>query len=368
MPLGFTHFESGCPGSPSLGFVFDDSGCDAVVAVACCYDNLTDVWSTSVSSGGAISYVDPADQSFWCTSSEASGFASGPYPDGPTCLWKLWKPAEPIGPGCTLTDITSTEAVPFTGFTANLLATQAAQAGRSGHSDEKSYMIPLSGISPPLFDASTSAVVYFGESTGAVPLLLDFACNILGPWTKYGTDIFSVVQCLGSSGLIVAHWPTTFANNYEDYLENFVTGGVTDPGSPIPGITSMNAIKALQADATTLYVLCNGTEFVNPAVFALDKATFALNLSWAITNSTFDTALSMHVQSDGSIYILANDGVDWHIGLLDTATGVTSTVASVPVECTVDGTSDAGTVGFHYVDGFFWIGHDGGNVLKVGPY
>jgi len=194
----------------------------------------------------------------------------------------------------------------------------------------------------------------------------------LGPWTKYGSDIFSVVKCTGSSGLIIAHWPIPFINNYEDRLENFVTGGVTDPGSPIPGITSMNAIKALHATSSALYVLVNGAEFANPKVFQLDKSTFALMDSWDIINADFASAVGMHVFSHGLIYLLGFGGavgatITWNVGALDTTTETTTTIDTFDSACTVDGTSDAGTVGFHYVDGFFWIGHDGGNVLKVGP-
>jgi len=338
------------------------------VGVECCYDNHTGIWSDAVSSSGAISYV-AADHTFWCTSGEASGFVSGPYPDGPGILWKLWKPTEPTGPSCALTDISSTEAVPFTGHTvANLQSTQGAQAGRSGHSDEKSYMLHIVNISPPLWDGNTNTVVYFGETSGAVPCMLSFGCSIIGPWTKYGNDIFSVVYCIGSGGLIIAHWPIPFVNNYQDYVENFVTGGVTDPGSPIPGITSMDAIKALHANSSALYVLVDGAEFANPKVYSLEKDTFALIDVWDITNPDFATTLSFHVFSNGLIYLLAYaGGNDWNIGTLDTTTGTVTTVDTFLDSCALDATSPAGTIGFHYADGFFWIGHDGGNVLKVGP-
>jgi len=337
----------------------------------CCYDNVTDIWSDVTSSSGQINYVNPADHSFWCTSGEANGFASGPYPDDASILWKLWEPTTPAGPGCTLTDIGSTEAVEFTGYTANVQSTQAAQAGRSGHSDEKSYMLAMSGITPALWDAGTNSPVYFGETSGAVVMRLDFPCDQLGPWTKYGSDIFSVVKCVGSNGLIIAHWPIPFADNYEDYLENFVTGGVTDPGSPIPGITSLDAFKSLHANATALYALCDGAEFANPTVFSMDKGDFSLIDSWAITNADFATPLGFHVYSDDLIFVLGYVseviGVyTLNIGFLDTATGITTTLGTVVSDCIQDGTSD-GAHGFQYANNYFYIGFDGGKVLKVGP-
>jgi len=272
-----------------------------------------------------------------------------------------------------LTDITNTEAVLFTGHVADIQSTQANTAGRNGHSDEKSYMLHLVNITPPMFDGNPAAVVYFGETSGAVPLMLTYACTQVGAWSKHGSDIFSLVHCIGSGGLFIAHWPVAFANNYEDANVSLVTANAPTPGGPIPDIAARESAKALHANGTALYVLCNGAEFTYPGVFALNKSSFALIDSWDITNVDFADVRSFHVHTDTLIYLLGYGGsvgatVTWKIGVLDTTTGITTTLASVDSNCTNGGTSPSYTVGFHYANDFFWIGADGGNVLKVGPY
>lgn len=338
--------------------------------VLCCYDNLTGQWSLVAGTAGTISYVNPTDQSFWCTSAEASGFSSGPYPDGAGIKWKLWKNAA----DCGLTDISSTEAVAFTGHTANIQATQGAQAGCSGHSDEKSYLLHMSSISPTMFDGASSSVVYFGESSGAEPIMLSFPCGIVGPWTKYGTDFYAIISCVGSSDVLLGRWVFPFSDNYEDSTIQLVAGGVTDVGSPIPTIVDYHSVKAMHATANYLYVLCNGSEFTNPAVFRLNKTTFALVDSWDITSSDFDNVVAFHVFSDGLIFLL-NDGgaigsdLQWRIGFLDTTgAGATTTIGDISSPCTISaGASPSNAIGFHYAANNFWIGDDGGNVINIGP-
>ena len=331
----------------------------------CCYDNIT-VWSGASETAGSINYVDPTDLSFWCTSCEGNGFSSGPYPDDASILWKLWEKAA----DCELTDISSTGAVAFTGHTANIQASQAAQAGRSGHSDEKSYVLALSSISASMFNGDTSANVYFGETSGAVPCMNNFACSNLHAWTKYGSEIFQVTDCQ-TGGFFLQKWPIPFADNYSDVLVHIMDAGpVSAAASPVPGLTSVDSFRDMHANANFLYILARGSEFAHPKICQVDKSDLTFIQSWDITNTDFASlAQSIFVFSDTLIFILGWDAATHAgtIGFLNTGTGVTTTIGSVSGCTTTSSFHASNTTGFQYANNYFFIGDDGGNVLQVGP-
>lgn len=330
----------------------------------CCYDNTT-VWGLASDLSGSLNYVNPADLSFWATSGLGSGFGSGPYPDDPTIKWKLWASAA----ACALTDISSTLAVPFTGFTADIQASQAAQAGRSGHSDEKSYVLEMANVTPAFFSGGTEGTVYFGESSGAVPMLIDFPCSTTQVWTKYGSDFFSTIACSGSGNYDLARWPTTFSNNYYDQRTAIIRGNAAVVGSPVQGLTTNTSLRDMFANANYLYVLVNGAEYAHPKIMRINKSNLTFITSWELTDAAFSRARSIHVFSDDLIFILNwNDSThSGSIGFLDTTTGDTLIIDSIS-GCTGSSSFHASnTTGFHYANNYFFIGDDGGNVLQVGP-
>lgn len=330
----------------------------------CCFDN-TSVWSSASETSGQISYVNPSDYSFWCLSGTGNGFGGSDfYPDGASSDVRVWASA----PSCSLTDISATGAVPFTGFTAKWGPSQAAQSGRSGHSDEKSYMVELDNVSPSFFNGATSGVIYFGESSGAVPTLVSENCAPQQCWTKYGSQIFQATFCNGSNITRLRRWPIPFANNTQDATNSFTTtGGVPLAGSPVPGLSDHASLRDLFANANYLYALARGSEWANPKICQINKSTLAFIQSWDITNSDFANVDSMYVFSDNLVFLL-----DWNnsfrIGFINLSTGVTTTIGSVTSTCPQSSNFHASnTIGFQYAKNYFFIGNDGGNVLQVGP-
>jgi hypothetical protein len=281
-------------------------------------------------------------------------------------LWKLWAKAA----SCGLDDISSTLAVPFTGYTANIEASQSAQAGRNGHSDEKSYMLHMSSVSPAFFNAGTNGSVYFGESSGAVPCLNSFPCGQLQAWTKYGSHIYQVTDC-ATGGFFLQKWPIPFADNYSDVLVHIMDAGpVPAADSPVPGMAHGESLLDMHANANFLYILARGVEFAHPKICQVDKDDLTFIQSWDITNTDFaSNAQSIFVFSDDLIFILGwtpstHSGT---IGFLETATGTTTTIGSVS-GCTNDSNfHGSNTTGFQYANNYFFIADDGGNVLQVGP-
>lgn len=333
------------------------------LSVDCCFDNLTGTWSLTSETAGSISFVAP-DGSFWCTSGQGSGFGGGPYPAGGSVLWKLWE----RGAGCGLNDISASKAPLLPGRTANVQASQAAQAGRSGHSDEKSYILTLSSVSPQWFSGGDSGVVYFGENSGAVPLLNNFNCSQIQAWTKHGSQIFQLLSCVGSGQLWLIRHPVPFADNYENAANQISSMTTSIPGSPFPGMINAATLRDLFANGSYLYGLIRGSEFANPKIVRVDKGTLAFIEDFDITDPDFVDAASMFVFDDDRIFILAGSGGDGNftIGSFKPSTEMMTKIGSLGGTCTLSSNFHASnTTGFHFANNFFYIGDDGGRVISI---
>jgi len=365
--------ETIVPPVPPTGCPDSEPG-QQTLAVVCCYDGNS-VWSNPC---GTISYV-AADHSFWATSSEQSGFGQGPYPVSSPLMWRLW---EPDG-ACNLVDITATDAVPMPGgFTGGIGSTQAAQAGWCGKSDEKSYCLRQSSISPSPEPSATThyGFTYFGEQTGVgVFMGLTEPCFTGTEWTKYGNDFYSLVDCSGANLGRLARWTMPLGGN-EVLKRTLYLGGVPVPTAPFPGLTSLTNIHGMQATANFLYVGAYDSAggHLNPKIFKLDKTTLDLIDTIEIDDANFFSDpsidfLNFHVFSDDLIFLLSTTavagGTDLHIGWVNPNTAVFTLIDTVPQTCIdfyAGSTSASQTSQFFYRDNHFWLSSSGGDVVKIG--
>ncbi len=333
---------------------------------ACCYIN-NDWGDLSNNDAGSLSYAAP-DGTFWCTVSEQTGVGSGPYPVAtPTQTWYLLEPTDPVT-DCDLQEVT---AVPLDGFTANFEATQTAQAGRSGHSDEKSYVLGLSSITPSTY--GSNSVVYFGEISGSSVISNSFNMTQVYPWTKYGTEFFTFIYGFANSLTYLVKW--TIPGDGNESASNQLTdaAGVVQAGSPIPGATSVANIRAMHATATYLYVLVDQAEFGNPRIYKINKSTLEFIEYFEITNSTFDRTFQFHVFSDDLIFLLADDAsLTLRIGFLKTSDSSVTLIDETGATACTNASYALIPTGFVYSANYFYLAGSGfgtgaSNVSKLGP-
>lgn len=339
------------------------------LAVVCCY-NAQDVWANSA---GAFCFVAP-DESFICTSSEASGFGQGPYPVSSPLMWRLWKPTAPTGPSCALTDITATEAVPMPGgISAGVGFTQGAQAGWCGKDDEKSYCLVQTNITPtphpfPTFYSFT----YFGESTGAVFMGLDINCGAGTEWTKFGSDFYSLYNCVATTTAGLAHWNMP-AGGDQTFRQNIYIGGVSVPGNSLFPLSDITNIYGMQATASFLWVLVNHQSGLTyPRLYKLDKSTFAQIATYDITDPLFANVVNFDVKRDADLIFLIAPvfHFDLRIGYFRPDTAATVSLGTCSTNCLdffEPQTSPSTTSAFLYKSNNFWASTSKGNIVKFGP-
>jgi hypothetical protein len=326
--------------------------------VVCCF--ITDDWGElSNNNAGSISFVD-TDQSFWVTVSEQTGFGSGPYPNAvPTRTWYL---LEHTGAECDLDEATP---VTLSGHTANFQATQTAQAGVSGKSDEKSYTLVLANISP-LVLGSNEALAYFGEDSGS-SLLKSAANKAFGrTWAKDDDRFYSMIYGFASNDKEFAYWGLPAPNGtYETFslpMETIFGADWDD------SVQTFSDLIAIHYSSSYLYVVLNITSGLK--IYRLQKATLTVVDSWQPTGE-FSSFFEFYVLNDDLIYLIRRDGmIEWRIAYFRPSTENVTFLGSVPIQCNQSGLFAAPA--FQYRDGYFHIG-DGGsgigdaNVLKVGP-
>lgn len=352
------------------------------LSVLCCYDKLG-FGDLTGNDAGSLSFID-TDESWWSTESKMSGFGSGPYPvSTPTQNWYLLEPiagnddSSPFE--CGVQDATA-DAVPGGAPIANggeQYATQTAQAGVSGKSDEKSYILNIFNMDPgfniggPHF---TDAVVYFGESGGASYLRSSGNDTFAEVWAKENSSWWSLRHgTVGAYSTYLAHWPVPApSGTFEDVVLSFVsvipgwTNGVNDPAS----------VRAIHYSGNYLYLLVGPLSGISTKVrvYRVNKTSFAYVAHWDLNQTLYDLyTMNFFVSSDDIIFVLADDatGSTFNIGYLRTSTGVTTALGSVAHQCT-PAYSAVGVTAFFYRNGFFYIscGGAGGfgeaNILKLG--
>ena len=350
-------------------------------SVLCCYDKLG-FGDLTGNDAGSLSYVAP-DESWWSTESKMSGAGSGPYPISTgTQNWYLLEPIDgddhTVTYECGIQDATGSAVAggaPIAGGTEQY-ATQTAQAGCSGKSDEKSYILNIYNMTPGFTitpNNYTDAVVYFGESSGASYLKNSYNMDHALAWAKEANSFWTILR--GSSpGAILVHYPIPApAGAHQDF-------GVSLDAGVIPGwnlaVHDPFGVIAIHYSANYLYLLVNVLAGVSTKkrVYRIDKTSFAYAAHWDLNQTLYDLyTMDFFVSSDDIIFLLADDGTGstFNIGYLRTSNGITTTLGSLAHQCT-PAYSAVGVTAFHYRNGYFYIscGGAGGfgeaNILKLG--
>ncbi len=339
--------------------------------IVCCY--ASDGWGDLTGNNAASLNYIAADQSFWHTVSEQAGTGS-PYPPSSPKQFYLLEPVDPDGPSCDLQEITPVVAMPG-GFTGGIEATQTAQAGRCGKSDEKSYVLHMASVSPTTYGAQP--LMYCGETNGAVLLQSNLNCGAGGspgtPWTKYGNDFFGVERCVATESLYLTKWDVS-ANGYDVASQRLTNNFVVDGSSSIPGLTQMVCLRSLHATANYLWALVVGdTGFSGPRIYQINKSTLAYIQHWEITDADWSNMYNFHVHSDDLIFIINNDGTNWRIGWFQPSTETTFEIDTLARQCVGDQIAITfSATAFLYRDNYFYLTSGGfgtgeANVLKLGP-
>src|SRR5215471_1982501 len=342
------------------------------LAQACCYNNT--LWVTPAGTASSLSHM-PDDFTFWSTSSLQSGTGSSPYPISSPKDWYLWTPASPTGTDCTLTDITSSAVPPTPPHTITSFVTQGGNAGRSGKSDENSYV--MSSIAGDLGNIGA----YFGQLSGFTPLIDSYNCTHSGsgPWTKFGGFYYSNIWCIGSNQGYMKIWSVP-GGIEQTTVATLWIGGVADGGSPLPGVNQIGQIFAMQATATALWVLKKAPTDANVKLCKLDKSALTLTTQYSITDSFWTDigprCFNFDVFNDDLIFLIARDnsgpnaGTVFSIGWFKPSTNAFFRIGTFTTACSIPGaatTSSSGTSAFFYKKNYFFVGGDTGNVLKLGP-
>ena len=346
----------------------------------CCYDKLG-YGDLTGNDAGSLSYV-ATDESWWSTESKMSGFGSGPYPiSTPSQNWYLMAPnngaSDTFPYDCTVVDVTASAVsggAPITGGTEQY-ATQTAQAGVSGHSDEKSYLLNIYNMTPGFTITPThftDSVVYFGQSTGASYLRQSFNALWADVWAKSGGWFYSIVHGT-SPGAWIGGWPIPSPTG--SYETTLVTVATAIPGWDI-STHDPSLIKAIHYSDTYLYLLVAPIPTVSTKyrVYQLNKSSFAYVTHWDLNLTAFDLyTMNFFVASDDIIFLLADtvSGTPFSIGYLKTSTGTTTLLGTIAHQCT-PAYSAVGVTSFHYRNGYFYISAGGAgsfgeaNILKLG--
>lgn len=338
--------------------------------VVCCY--LSDGWEDlSDNNSAALNYI-AADQSFWHTVGEQSGFGS-PYPPSSPKKFYVLEPVDPDGPSCDLQEVTPV-ALPGSITSANIEATQTAQAGRCGKSDEKSYILALAQIN----GGAGQTTMYFGETANVgVGLTSSINCGHGGaagtPWTKYGNDFFAVWRCIATESLYLAKWDVSVGGDEVDF-QRLTNNFVVEPDSSIPGLTQTVCLRSLHATENYLWALVDDdTGFAGPRIYQINKSTLAYIQHWEITDADWAGMYNFHVYSDDLIFIINNDGTNWRIGWFQPSTETVFTIDTLVRQCVGDQIAITfSATAFLYRDNYFYLTSGGfgigdANVLKLGP-
>lgn len=350
----------------------DDAPGAQALAQVCCYDNT--LWVFPQGTASSLSHI-PDDFTFWCTSSLQSGTGStSPYPVSSPQEWYLWTPTAPTGPSCALTDITASAPLPFP-HTITSWVTQGAQAGRSGKSDENSYVLGTIGG-----DLGHPYAAYFGESSGFTPLIdtFNFAHSGLDSWTKYDGFYYSHIWSSTGNIAYLTYWAVP--SGVHVLVKLLWSAGVADPSSPLPGVNNNDQILAMQANADALYVLKKAATDTTAKLCVIDKTTLVLQTQYTLSAGGWPdlaNCFNFDIFSSNLIFLITKNTsgnsdihtvftIGWFKPLTNTffPIGTFTTACSQPYSVT---TSPSGTSAFFYKKNYFFVGGDAGNVLKLGP-
>ena len=363
----------------------DENPAAQELPVVCCY--LTDGFGDlSDNCAGSMIHVE-ADGSFWATASEMSGFPSGPYPTAsPTQTWYL---LAGDANSCDVTDATG-DAVDIPGNTANFQSTQTPQTGASGKSDEKSYRIVLSSISPGYVGADiqngpgyigagssvTTGAGYFGEQSGfALHFELDNSTFLRYAWCAFDTHLYGFVSDAFFNLLYLASWPKSQIS-YEDN-RTAIVNAVPDYLAQGIGLASTLALRATQ---NFLYLLVvTATSPVLFKIYKMNRSTLQYVADYTLDLSSIGgNPIGMEAVTDDFFYINVDylPTPSWGFGWwrISTAANPVFKIGEVGRQCVAnafDFAHDQST--FIHRAGYFYMAYSGGtgigdpNVLKVGP-
>jgi hypothetical protein len=302
-----------------------------------------------------------ADGSFIATAAESSGFGSGPYPI--TVPTRTWYVLECL-PNCTYNETT---AVPLLGYTADIEATQPAQAGLCGKSDERSYFLRLMTLTPPL-PGTANVYTYFSIDASTFTFIIGCGATT---WCKFDDRFYSTRRNVAFSGIDhIALWDAVAGGVH---TTSVATGTVTGTANWDTTVE----LGAIHATANYAYLLNFGGPFATPTITRINKTTLLPVDQWALTSPEFASALSIHVVNDDLIFVATAPGV---VGLAGFGYFIPSTsteffIGSLSVntpECVFWTGLPSGQNGFYYRRGYFYVTTGGAvsgttNVAKVGP-
>ena len=347
----------------------------------CCYDVSSGFGDVGVNHHGMFAHAD-ADGTFWFTVSTASGFSSGPYPNAtPSRSWYVLNGF----PNCSYAE--GTPLLLPGAATANFQSTQTPQGGTCGKSDEKCYLLVLSNISPPVwpingsgfigFPGATTAVVFFGESTGVHYLFSSFNGGIsFNAWCKFGNYFYSVNG--GASPNLFARWPlNTFDGTYEDlnvHISDMLPGWNDGTFSQSDSFTQIHATSGF------LYILAHGPWSGGPdtyRIFKINRSNLTYVTHWDLSaDPNFPQPWGLHAFSDSLLFLAKGTqniaGVT--VGNFHTASGTTAVIGTDGGLCTNAGNAIGAPSqsGFYYSKNYFYLSYSGyglgnTNVKKIGP-
>jgi hypothetical protein len=343
-----------------------------VLPVVCCYDS-NGFGDLGTNNAGMFAHAN-ASGDFWHTASNASGFGSGPYPIAtPSRTWYVLQPTEPGGPSCDLEE-GSPLSLPL-GKTANFQSTQTPQGGTCGMSDERSYILTLNSISPALFNASTDARTYFGESTGVSFLENSTNWTIHDVWCVSDSKFYAQLVGLGQpEDFCQWNLPAPNGTNESQRVDMDVLFPGVDTATFDP-----HDLKRIHASSSFLYVIIRGP-FGGGAdttrLYKVQKDPLTYVTHWELSgDANFTNPWGLHVFSDSLIFLIQGGAtVDWKIGKFLTASATTDVIGTLTPTCVNAGhpVGASGQSGFYYAKNYFYLSYSGygfgwTNVLKIGP-